>query len=504
MMQPVLHNPFTPYLYSAPGTQLSYTGCVALPALALDPYLSQLWSHRLPGLLAVDFPARERDFLEQRDQTILLLAGLASLIFVTAALLALLLTWSIFGPVRILVTATQRLAGGDFAAPLPEGGRDEIGDLATSFGSMRDKLQQAQADLAERERYLTTVLNRVSVGVAVLSAEEELVVLNPAGRDILAGFFRGDEEPAARQAQRLLAGLRNAADQGGGPGDVELRSEDARRTLRGRVAPLALPDGRRDIMVVFEDVTEFLNNKRLALNAELARQVAHEIKNPLTPIQLSVQLLRQAYEDGSPDLDRIFKDSIRQVLDQVTLLRAIATEFSLLGRPGDLECTVLDLPALVRKVVTSYQAAPSGAKGVGPQVTLKSASVPPVMGHADSLVKVLGNLMENSLDACGDADRLVLTLDWRVTEDEVTLLWQDSGPGVPAEVADRLFDPYFSTKSRGTGLGLAICRNLLDKMGGKIALHNRAGDRGAVAEVTLPRAAPDEIEAAGSPDQPAE
>jgi C4-dicarboxylate-specific signal transduction histidine kinase len=111
-----------------------------------------------------------------------------------------------------------------------------------------------------------------------------------------------------------------------------------------------------------------------------------------------------------------------------------------------------------------------------------------VLGHAESLVKVLGNLMENSLDACGGPEALRLRVGWQVDGRTVTLLWEDNGPGLPADIAERLFDPYFSTKSRGTGLGLAICRNLLDKMGGTITLSSRADGDGAVARVTLPRA----------------
>ncbi|MFH1845891.1 MAG: ATP-binding protein [bacterium] len=506
MMRSLRRHPFNPYLYATPGTRLSFTGCMALPVLAFEATRPELQPRRTPAVLAVKFPARERDFGLQREQTVLYLAGLASLILITAALLALVMTWNIFGPVRVLVTATRRLAGGDFAAPLPEMGRDEIGTLARSFGTMRDELRQAQAAIEQRERFLTTVLNRISVGVAVFDVEGEVVVLNPAGKSILETFFSSSADGEESTAQKLLTAFRELL----GPreeGDGELRSHNGRNTLRGRLAPLALPEGRRDTIIVFEDVTEFLNTKRLALNAELARQVAHEIKNPLTPIQLSVQLLQQAYDDRSDDLDRIVKETVRQVLEQVTLLRSIATEFSLLGRPGDLECMPLDLPTLVEKVLNSYQARIAGAETpplipvmeppsdradsapvVGPMVHLETRTVPPVLAHTESLVKVLGNLMENSLDAKDASDRLVIQVAWQVAAESVTLRWEDNGPGIPSEVADRLFDPYFSTKSRGTGLGLAICRNLLDKMGGRINLRNRSDGQGAVAEVTLPRA----------------
>jgi len=157
MMRSLRRHPFNPYLYATPATRLSFTGCMALPVLAFAVERSELQPRRTPAVLAVKFPARERDFGLQREQTVLYLAGLASLILITAALLALVMTWNIFGPVRVLVTATRRLAGGDYAAPLPDVGRDEIGTLARSFGTMRDELRQAQAAIEQRERFLTTV-----------------------------------------------------------------------------------------------------------------------------------------------------------------------------------------------------------------------------------------------------------------------------------------------------------------------------------------------------------
>ena len=113
--------------------------------------------------------------------------------------------------------------------------------------------------------------------------------------------------------------------------------------------------------------------------------------------------------------------------------------------------------------------------------------VPAVLAHRESLQKILGNLMQNSLDAARDETPLTIGITWRLTPGHVTLIWQDNGVGLPAEVADRLFDPYFSTKSKGTGLGLAICRNLADRMGGTITLSNRSDGHGAIAELTLPR-----------------
>jgi signal transduction histidine kinase len=493
VMGPLLDHPGGKGVFAAAGRPFAFTGAQPLPAFGRTP-TEDFGPRSVPAVLTIDFPDREREYIAQRRGTVLFLTGLANLILLTALLLALLMSWNIFRPLRLLLTATRSLAQGDFGAPLPEPGSDEIGRLAGAFSLMRDDLQGARDKLAARERFLATVLDRVTVGVAVLDAQGEIVTLNPPGRQILAGFLPHEED---RQAVHwLLEGFRSlaaGADRVGG----EMVSADGRRSLRGAMAPLDLPDGRTDTMLVFEDITEFLDNKKMAINAELARQVAHEIKNPLTPIQLSVQLLGQAWRDKHPQLDRIVNETVERVLGQVTLLRSIAAEFSLLGRPGELETEAVDLEELVTGVLAGYGVGPAGepadetlasAAGINvPQVDLAAGPVPRVMAHLESLQKILGNLMQNSLDAARADERLAIGVAWRESAGHVTLIWTDNGSGLPAEVADRLFDPYFSTKSKGTGLGLAICRNLADKMGGTITLGNRTDGPGAIAELTLPR-----------------
>lgn len=482
VMTGLMAQPGNTSLHQDPGRGLSWLGILSLPAL--DNRGGRMTEHRLPAALSVSFPARERDYVRQRERTVLFLAGLATLIFLTAMLLALALTWKIFDPVRVLVAATRRLAAGDFSAPLPDEGGDELGTLSASFRAMRDDLSATQRTLAERERFLSTLLERVPVGVAVFDEAGREISLNPAAEAILADFYAGTDLGRGERANYLLEEFRRRVQ--GAAGTAEALSWDERRTLRGRVAPLEMPGGG-DTMIVFEDVTEFLANKRLALNAQLARQVAHEVKNPLTPIQLSVQFLQQAWRDQADDMDGIVESTVRQVLEQVALLRSIATEFSLLGRPEDLECSPLDWPELTRRVVDRYRQG-AGPDGAGPLISWSSESAPPVLAHAESLEKVLGNLMENSLQAVGDPAALRLDIGWSADADEVTLSWADNGPGLAPDVADRLFNLYFSTKSQGTGLGLSICRNLLEKMKGRIDLRNRTDGSGAVAEVTLPRA----------------
>ncbi len=489
LADPIMMNQLLEYaqaagVFASAGRPFAYLGAQPLPAfsqLADGGFKIQ----GIPAVLAVAFPDREKEYEDQRRTTILFLAGLANLILLTALLLALLMSWNLFRPLRLLLTATQSLAKGDFHAPLPEAGRDEVGRLTSAFGGMRSELAMARDALETRERFLSSVLDRVTVGVAVIEKNQQIVSLNPAGKHILTDF-----DPTVNENEGVLRLLERFRDLAGGKEHWggETRSADGLRTLRGAMAPLDLPDNRIDTMLVFEDITEFLQTRKMAINAELARQVAHEIKNPLTPIQLSVQLLQQAWQDKHPQLDRIVPDTVKRVLTQVDLLRSIAAEFSLLGRPGDLEREALDLVQLVAATVENYG---SRDPGSDLQVNFAEADLPLVLANADSLHKILGNLMQNSLDAVPEGTQAVLDIQWQVQKESVTLIWSDNGTGLDPEVADRLFDPYFSTKSKGTGLGLAICRNLADRMGGSIILRNRSRGPGARAELTLPRLKPD-------------
>ncbi len=491
MMGTLLDHAHAAGVFASEKSPFAFIGAQPLPAFLREPgggfkYLET------PAVLAVAFPDREKEYGDQRRGTMLFLAGLANLVLLTALLLALLMSWNLFRPLRLLLTATRSMAKGDFDAPLPEAGRDEVGRLTSAFRGMRSDLATARDELEAREKFLASVLQRVTVGVAVVDQGREVVSLNPAGSHILTDFDASvtENQGVLRLLDRFLE-LAAGRQRWGG----EMTSADGLRTLRGAMAPLDLPDGRTDTMLVFEDITEFLQTRKMAINAELARQVAHEIKNPLTPIQLSVQLLQQAWQDDHPQLDQIVSDTVKRVLTQVDLLRSIAAEFSLLGRPGDLQRVALDFRQLVAEAVERYGAEKPGS---ALSVNLESGDLPLVLGDEDSLQKILGNLMQNSLDAVPEGCTTELELRWRVQAESVTLLWADNGSGLDPEVADRLFDPYFSTKSKGTGLGLAICRNLADRMGGGIILRNRPDgtpeNPGALAELTLPRLKSDNSE----------
>jgi nitrogen fixation/metabolism regulation signal transduction histidine kinase len=212
----------------------------------------------------------------------------------------------------------------------------------------------------------------------------------------------------------------------------------------------------------------------------MARQVAHEVKNPLTPIQLAAQMVRQACHDDHPRKEQIVDDSVDQIERQVQRLREIASEFSLLGRPDLPELEAVELGDLLHEVLLLYPS-PDGRH----ELRIHGGEGLHVLANREAMLKILTNLVENAWQAMGETGKVEITAS--VAGEKIQLAVVDEGPGISPEAEERLFDAYFSTKSYGTGLGLVICRNLTEKMGGRIHLANRSDHQGAVAVVELPR-----------------
>jgi two-component system nitrogen regulation sensor histidine kinase NtrY len=230
---------------------------------------------------------------------------------------------------------------------------------------------------------------------------------------------------------------------------------------------------------VFEDLTELINSKKLSAWVEMARQIAHEIKNPLTPIKLSTQFMLRAHHEGSKDFDRIFRESSETIMQQVDVLRNIASEFSSFGRLQELYLAPHDVVAVLREIVAPYR---KNAAGV---TILLDASRDELRAIVDpeALRKICTNLIENAMEAMAGGGELQITCAETTIDGRsmITVSFRDTGPGLSEEARNRLFEPYFSTKTTGTGLGLAICRTLSREMGGEVTVKNLPGGPGVEA-----------------------
>jgi two-component system nitrogen regulation sensor histidine kinase NtrY len=351
---------------------------------------------------------------------------------------------------------------------------------------------QSQQTLVERRRYLETILQNIGTGVISTDGHGHVRTVNAAAGRILG-------VPPAEILGRTAAELVDAGKApeifsllGVGPGaerfvsdEVEMARGERKATIKYMRTRLEHEGAYRGTVFVFEDLTELIQSKKLSAWVEMARQIAHEIKNPLTPIRISTQFMQRAYEQKASQFDRIFHEGTETIMQQVDVLKRIASEFSSYGRMQQLRVESCPLDPMIRTIVAPYERNESGVV-VHYDNGVADARV---MVDPEAVRKICSNLIENALEAMPDGG------DLRVACEEVSdnggrmvrVSFRDTGPGLSDDVAERLFEPYFSTKTTGTGLGLAICRTLSQEMGGDVTVRNVRDGRGVEAVLTLRR-----------------
>jgi nitrogen fixation/metabolism regulation signal transduction histidine kinase len=246
--------------------------------------------------------------------------------------------------------------------------------------------------------------------------------------------------------------------------ELELNVDATVRTFRVSIVPL--PDSEEE-MLIAEDVTEILRSERLEAWGEMARQVAHEIKNPLTPIQLTAEHLRAVAERDDPNLPELVKSAAENILRQVVMLRETSKEFSDYASLRQLQKKPLDLRKLLEDIAASY--ANSHERGIDFRADIGASTPAQFAGDPRMLRGAIANLIENAFQAAPGG---VVRLGSQAVDSKVVVSVEDNGPGVPPELLSRIFDPYFSTKSAGTGLGLAIARKAIEEHGGSVRAEN--------------------------------
>jgi two-component system nitrogen regulation sensor histidine kinase NtrY len=365
--------------------------------------------------------------------------------------------------------------------------------VASAFNEMTERIAASQRALEERRRYLETILENIGTGVVSADADGRVRTVNSAAERIttmraIDAIGRDVRELAASSpAAKIFALLTGAEASAATPfesGEVEFGVDERRATLKYMRTRLEA-DGRAfGTVLVFEDVTELIESKKLSAWVEMARQIAHEIKNPLTPIRISTQFMRKAYEQRPEDFDRIFKEGTDTIIQQVDVLKRIAGEFSSYGRLQRLDMQLVAIDPLVRGIVTPYE---NNATGVRIHYENGAAGAT-VKADAEAVRKICANLIENAIEAMGPGGGELRVRCAEVSaqnENMVRISFRDTGPGLSASATQRLFEPYFSTKTTGTGLGLAICRTLSREMGGDVTVRNADSGQGVEAALLL-------------------
>lgn len=446
--------------------------------------------HPVNAALALPLLFRPESFHAEVQRATSMVLGIFALLFAATAALGLLLARGIFEPLKSLIEGTRRISKGEFSFKLPFKGEDEIGSVVRAFNEMTDQLERSQRALEQRRRYLEAILASVGTGVISTDEDNQLTTVNAAAERILSVPARAlvgktaGEIAAGGIVPEFFGALQKAASSNEPfvASEVGVRLQGKQATVKFMATKLTFGGGYLGSVFVFEDITELIRSKKLAAWVEMARQIAHEIKNPLTPIKISTQFMRRAFREGSKDFPRILEESSETIIQQVEVLKKIAGEFSSFGKMRELELCRHPLVPLLEEIVAPYRKNSS-------QVEVSFSTSCPnikVLVDPEALRKICTNLIENALEAMPAGGRLHIECSeaehgGRVVE----VTFRDTGPGLSDEVRERLFEPYFSTKTQGTGLGLAICRTLSREMGGDVTLENLPDRSGAVATLRL-------------------
>ncbi len=428
-----------------------------------------------------------------------------SLVLLTALLAALYgalyFSERLVRPVQELIAGTRAVAQGDFDTQIQRPSHDEIGYLVTSFNEMtrrladaREETEASRAEVEAERAALAVILARLTSGVISLEPDLRVRVANQAagsmlGVDLAQAAGRPLAELASRHAllgqiyavlsRRLKAGETEWREQ------LTLRSDSTRRELV--IASTALPGDAGapgGLVLVFDEVTQLLQAQRQAAWGEVARRLAHEIRNPLTPIQLSAERMRRKLMRGLPPGEaELLERGTHTIVQQVEAMKQMVAAFSEYARAPELHLADLDLAALIRQVSDLYHAQdPRVAFGLS--LDPRAATLEADPGRIRQL---LSNLLTNSLEALDGRQNPVIMIETKRAGDQIVLTVVDNGPGFQAGLMEQAFDPYVTTKPKGTGLGLAIVRRIVEEHGGQVEVDN-APQGGARIRITLPAA----------------
>jgi nitrogen fixation/metabolism regulation signal transduction histidine kinase len=471
--------------------------------LAAERRILQL-TQSVPQKLALDAESVQevyRDYQElslsrvglQRIYAITLTLTLLMALLAAIAV-AIVLSRRLSAPLSILAEGTQAVAAGDFSPRQALPARDELGVLTQSFNRMTRQLEDARAqadknraDVEAARAYLESVLANLSAGVLAFDALGRLRAANQGAISILKDDLAGFENLALRQWPRLtefrdaVASHQETAE-GLWQQQLEIGAEQGKAQvllLRGTRLP---PSGGGGHVVVFDEITELISAQRLVAWGEVARRLAHEIKNPLTPIQLSAERLQLKLADKLPQREREILDrSTTTIVNQVEAMKNMVNDFRDYARVPPPQLATVDLNGLVRDVLVLYEH--SAAR----LVVHLAPKLHPVAADVTQLRQVIHNLLRNAEDALAGREDAEIEVATETGARAVRLAVRDNGNGFPAQIMDRAFEPYVTTKARGTGLGLAIVKKIVDEHRGEVHLANRASG-GAEVTITLPLA----------------
>lgn len=408
--------------------------------------------------------------------------GFALLVVFAAVWLGLHLSRRFTAPLLSLVASTERAARGETLDEVPLPADDEVGLLVESFNAMVRRLKEKESALRDTVHRLDTVLRGVRTGVLTVDRERTLVTGNPAaaallGMPPLASQSLTLEDVAAAGNARLVEMLRTA----GGPvrGSVTVEAAGVARALELAILPLGDPVQPQGWVVALEDLTQLLRAQRQAAWSEVARRIAHQIKNPLTPIRLAAERIARHADRGGESLSSVVPQGCAAIVEHVQAMQEMVDAFALYAKLPPVALRPTHLRQLVAQLVALYD-------GLRPNLRFRledGLGEAKVLADPEQLRQALANLLDNAAEASAEGGEVVVSL--ARSEQEVRLVVADRGTGLGAGDPDLLFQPFYSTKGRGSGIGLAVVQRIVADHGGTIRLSPREGG-GVEAVLTLP------------------
>jgi len=443
--------------------------------------------------------------------------GYVAILMLIATIIIFLATWygfhmarGITGPIQELAVATMKIAAGDLNVHIDVQSDDEIGSLVDAFNQMAQDLRKSQKEISganrelqasnleleQRRRYMEIVLKNVNAGVISVDNQGNLTTINKSAEmllkirasKVLGKNFR--EVVGEDYLPMIKDILRSLLDSGKDSirKQVSLQVQDNKLVLLLNVTTLRDETGEfMGTVVVFDDLTQLLKAQRMAAWREVARRIAHEIKNPLTPIQLSAQRLRRRYIGQFDPEDTVFDECTRMIIKQVDELKNLVNEFSNFARMPASNPTPNNLNEILSEALVLYQ---EGHRNIDFDFS-QDPKVPIFNLDRDQIKRVVINLLDNAVSASDGEGRIELESSFNETLQMATFAVADYGCGIPPEDKPRLFEPYFSTKKSGTGLGLAIVSSIISDHNGYIRVRDNH-PRGTRFIVELPVATPTE------------
>jgi two-component system nitrogen regulation sensor histidine kinase NtrY len=456
-------------------------------------------SHFIPKSLTVKMHEISQAFVEYKQLKILKrpikFSYMMALLMVTL-LIVFSATWfgfhlakDITVPIKDLAEATDRIASGDLNFRIQMKASDEIGMLVQSFNQMTGDLQVSRSELEQRKKYMEIVLKNVAAGVISIDEKGNVTTINTSAEQMLEikgetvlekNFSMVLPKEFVGQVERLLNELKSSRKDSI-ERQVIVHLEGKSLSLLINLTTLRDEEGKPlGIVAVFDDLTQLIKAQRMAAWREVARRIAHEIKNPLTPIQLSAQRLRKRYLERLQPDGTVFDECTRTIVKQVEELKGLVNEFSSFARMPASQPTPNHLNEIIQETLILFQ-------GVQKQVHFDfiPTELPVINVDRDQMKRVMINLIKNSLAAIENGGEIRIQTSYDPKLQTVRLEVSDDGCGIPDEDKGRLFEPYFSTKKTGTGLGLTIVNAIISGHNGYIRVRDNK-PKGTTFIIELP------------------